>query len=102
MRKVLFKKWNQVDSGKGQYGWSGFVYEGLFHHWGSSFEEDDKGIYPYTVALVEEPDGKIADVLPSNIKFVTPYEKEVCVSINLDGKQITEAVTKINQSQESR
>lgn len=83
MRKVKFKKYIpavKVQLGgvyepwvtKGGTGkWEDdFINEGVFHQWGNSYEEFESGAGNYTVALVELPTGEVAEVLPSNIKFI--------------------------------
>lgn len=81
MRKVKFKKWIPIEYKKNANGghdkveetgcWEkDFSNEGLFHQWGNSYEEFESGAGNYSVALVELPDGTLAEVLPSNIKFI--------------------------------
>ncbi len=80
MRKVKFKKWIPIETmgegalkikKEGTNCWeTDFSNEGLFHQWGNSYEEFESGAGNYSVALVELPDGTIAEVLPSNIKFI--------------------------------
>lgn len=43
--------------------------DGLFHQWGAAYEEFEAGPGNYTVAIVELPDGKIVEVLPSGLVF---------------------------------
>jgi len=43
---------------------------GVFHTWGSTFEEFDNGAVQCTVAVVEMPDGSIVTPDPVNIKFL--------------------------------
>ena len=80
MRKVIFNKWIPIEfegtgalqrrkEGTGCYE-TEFKNYGIFHQWGNSYEESDAGFGNYTVAIVELSDGTIAEVLPSNIKFV--------------------------------
>ena len=66
MRKVKFKRC--VDN---RYE-SDFTHVGLFHKWGSNYEEYENDIGNYTIALVELLDGTVEEVLPKNIKF---YDK---------------------------
>ena len=80
MRKVLIKKWNTeerlYEEGKyrtkpGTRCWEeGHTHEGLFHQWGSKYEEFENGPGNYTVAIVEFPDGTVEEVLIINLKFV--------------------------------
>jgi len=81
MRKVLFKKWNPKTSEKGESGietikpgyWDDeFKHEGVFHQWGSAYEEFESGPGNYTVAIVEESDGTVSEIIPSNIRFIEP------------------------------
>ena len=44
--------------------------EGLFHQWGSDFEEFECGPGNMTVAIVELPDGTVETFAPINIKFL--------------------------------
>lgn len=79
-RNVLFKRWiprqssgkaypNDIIKGTNQWD-DDFIHSGKFHCWGAAYEEFESGPGNYSVALVELPDGTIAEVLPSNIKFV--------------------------------
>lgn len=83
MRKVKFKKWipNEKVLSEGNSGYwitkvgtgkweEDFTNDGLFHQWGSAYEEFESGAGNYTVALVEVGGGEIVEVLPSKIKFV--------------------------------
>ena len=81
LRKVMFKKWIPqeylpVESGiqqavAGTGCWQkDFENAGLFHQWGTSYEEFESGAGNFTVAIVEMPDGTIEQVLPENLKFV--------------------------------
>jgi len=45
--------------------------EGLFHGWGVNYNEFETGPGNYSTAIVELPDGRVEEVLPSNIKFVS-------------------------------
>ncbi len=47
------------------------VVEGVFHQWGSEYEEFEAGPGNYTVGLVEMPDGSIETFVPWQIKFIT-------------------------------
>lgn len=83
MRKVLFKKWiplrrvklegNSYESPEpGTHCWDPeFIHEGLFHGWGFNYEEFDSGPGNFSIALIENPDGTISEVLPQNIKFIS-------------------------------
>jgi hypothetical protein len=83
MRKVLFKKWiTEIPQGlkypdriaiEGTNCWEpDFIHKGLFHQWAAAYEESTAGFGNYTVGLIELPDGTMAEVLPSNIKFIEP------------------------------
>ena len=44
---------------------------GLFHCWGSGYEEFENGPGNYTVAIVELDDGSIEEFLPYLVKFTS-------------------------------
>ena len=44
--------------------------EGLFHCWGSAYEEFESGPGNYTVAIVEMADGSILTPIPSDVVFL--------------------------------
>ena len=44
--------------------------EGMFHQWGSEYEEFENGPGNYTVGIVETPDGKIITVIPEDMRFI--------------------------------
>ncbi|MEV9060044.1 hypothetical protein AB0118_07380 [Klebsiella quasipneumoniae] len=44
--------------------------EGLFHQWGTDYEEFETGPGNMTVAVVEFPDGTVETFLPYLIKFI--------------------------------
>lgn len=46
-----------------------FDYCGLFHQWGIDYEEFDNGPGPFTAAIVEREDGRVALVYASLIRF---------------------------------
>lgn len=76
MRNVLFKEWvpQKLDNGKivkGTNCWSSeYTGRGVFHQWGSSYEEFESGPGNYTTAIVELTDGSIVEVLPRYLKFI--------------------------------
>jgi hypothetical protein len=81
MRKVLFKTWIPAEYIKteghgsklveGTNCWSkGYSNAGYFHQWANAYEEFESGAGNYTVAIIELSDGKIVEVLPSNVMFV--------------------------------
>lgn len=81
LRNVLFKRWIPLQSGddkefpfdvkEGTNQWDDdFIHHGKFHCWGNAYEQFQDSAGNYSVALVELPDGTIAEVLPTNIKFV--------------------------------
>lgn len=51
--------------------WSDFIHEGLFHQWGSAYEDLEHGPGNYTIGLVETPTGEIEEVFPTNILFTS-------------------------------
>lgn len=79
-RNVLIKMWIPMqpsgnkwpdDVKEGTHQWDDdFIHEGKFHCWGNAYEQIQDSAGNYSVALVELQDGRIAEVLPSNIKFV--------------------------------
>jgi hypothetical protein len=83
MRKVLYKKWIPVEYIQsaglsrrqiiGTGCWEhDFINEGIFHQWGNAYEEFESGAGNFTVALIENADGTMSEVLPSNLKFIEP------------------------------
>ena len=44
---------------------------GLFHGWGSAYEEFDAGPGNFTIAIVELDDGQIETFIPELIKFTS-------------------------------
>ncbi|WP_156455167.1 hypothetical protein [Janthinobacterium sp. B9-8] len=50
---------------------------GLFHCWGQCFVEERDFNGSYSVAIIELEDGRIAEVLPEQVKFLTPPDQEV-------------------------
>lgn len=49
--------------------------EGIFHQWGSAYEEFETGPGNYTVAIVELPDGKVVTPYVEDIQFIDREEK---------------------------
>lgn len=47
-------------------------YEGLFHGWGSDFEEFESGAGNYSTAIIERSDGTIDNAEASLIQFIDP------------------------------
>lgn len=43
---------------------------GLFHHWGSNYEEFSSGPANYTVAIIELPGGRIIEAIPTDVQFM--------------------------------
>jgi hypothetical protein len=60
MRKVAFNKFGEKE----------FKNVGTFHLWAYSLVETEKGKVNFTVALVENEEGFIEEILPSQIKFI--------------------------------
>ncbi|MDF2841648.1 MAG: hypothetical protein K0R00_74 [Herbinix sp.] len=54
--------------------WAAFE-DGLFHPWGSDYEEFDNGAVNFTVAIVELPNGGIIEVLPEKLRFTDKDEQ---------------------------
>ena len=47
-----------------------FIHNGVFHMWGVCYLElGEGGVGNYTVAIVEDREGKVHEVLPSNLVF---------------------------------
>ena len=80
MRAVKFKKWslavwvqNCKTPKKGTNKWDDdYIHSGIFHEWGSSYEEFENGAGNYTIALIELNSGEMVKVLPENVKFDSP------------------------------
>lgn len=81
MRKVKFNRYIEPEytrcywfrklvTGTGVWE-TGFPNEGLFHQWACTYNELPSGPGNYTVALIELPDGKIEEVFPFEMKFVS-------------------------------
>lgn len=80
MRKVLYQKWIPAE-GVGTGAWylsdnnnTGHFQTnipGVFHQWGLAVIEGYEQAASYTVALIENEDGTIAEVSPVNLKFIT-------------------------------
>ncbi|MFC0183329.1 hypothetical protein SAMN04515674_105293 [Pseudarcicella hirudinis] len=66
MRDVLFKK--LIAPGKGYE--EEFINEGCFHAWGSCFEDDGLTLVQYSIAIIEDKQGFVHEIKPSNVKFV--------------------------------
>lgn len=77
MRKVKFPRL-VINPQTGRYVEDGELF-GMFHCWGSAFEEFEAGPGNYTVAIVEMPDGKIETIVAHRITFVEPA---TCTSIS--------------------
>jgi hypothetical protein len=79
MRKVKFKKWIPREYTVGTLipitgtgvSQSDFLTDGYFHQWGCAYEEFESGPGNYTIAIVEDMNGVIHDVLPTNLKFIS-------------------------------
>ena len=65
MRKC---KGTQLINKDGQ--WVNEKFEGLFHEWGTDYEEFESGPGNYSVAIVELPDGRIITPRPNDIQFL--------------------------------
>jgi hypothetical protein len=88
MRKVRFNKWipavyeRELNSNNYIYPFKSiegtncwekdFPSKGIFLQWVNTHIEYESSAGNYIVALVEMPDGTIAEVLSSNIQFVEP------------------------------
>lgn len=73
MRIVKYKEVREVPRIGGHRGETHTVTEfksGLFHQWGSDFEQFDTGfVSPVTLAFIERPDGQIVKVAAENVQF---------------------------------
>lgn len=47
------------------------IINGVFHQWGSAYEEFDTGPGNYTVAIIELDDGSIKEFLPQHVRFTS-------------------------------
>ena len=83
MRKVKFKKYIPATmipatDGHGKMNKKGtgcesdYIHDGVFHEWGTEYEEFEDGASQYSVAIVELPDGTIETIHPEYIKFLEP------------------------------
>lgn len=77
MRKVLYKKFIPKQWGddkkmvEGTNCWEPeFINSGVFHQWGLCMEYTGENSGTWSVALVENSDGTMEEVLPSNLKFI--------------------------------
>lgn len=50
--------------------------EGFFHKIGASYNEFESGPGNFSTAIVEDDTGKIHEVNPSDMQFLTPYAVE--------------------------
>lgn len=64
LRPVKFKFWDKVKRA--------FTEEqiGYFHSWGCEYEEFENGPGNYTVAIVEDEQGVVHTILPTNLTFI--------------------------------
>ena len=77
LRKVAILKWEKLPgppTEKGVYGFVDTGEVGLFHQWGSAYEEFESGPGNYTTAIVEMPDRKVLELSPKEIRFLEPPE----------------------------
>lgn len=69
MRKIKFKRYERNAVGvDGKW----LTVEGFFHTWGLTFEEFTNGAVGASVGIVEDHDGKVWEISPENIQFLTP------------------------------
>lgn len=73
MRIVKYKEVREVPRIGGHRGETHTVTEfksGLFHQWGSDFEQFDTGfVSPVTLAFIERPDGCMVKIAAENVQF---------------------------------
>lgn len=50
---------------------------GIFHQWGSNYEEFESGAGNYSVAIVELPDGKVIMTNADDIQFTGILEDKI-------------------------
>ena len=62
MRKVIARFWDRATKQR-------LVADGLFHQWGSGYEEFSAGPGNYTMAIIELPGGQIVTAMPEDVKF---------------------------------
>ena len=53
---------------------------GDFHQWGVAFEEFETGPGNYSIAIIEDSEGNVYEVFPSDVKFL-PLKTKVELSI---------------------
>ena len=77
MQKIkLYEHPITVDGYINKKGEKTFIGVGLFHEWGSNFEEFETGAGNYSVGIVELENGEIKLVDPVLIQFVKGTKKE--------------------------
>ena len=80
MKKVKFTRhiplqYEQTEHGKRRIEGTGcfekgFQGEGIFHCWGTDYEEFEENAGNFTVAIVQLDNGRIEKVLPNHIQFI--------------------------------
>jgi hypothetical protein len=82
MRKVKVYKYEKREEKNEEYP-RGRTYfekvedgEGVFHTWGSDYEEFESGPGNYTTAVIERADGKIETPPAHMVEFILPNPKE--------------------------
>lgn len=76
MRKVKFKRYRNKEMGAAKW----VTEEGYFHTWGLTYEEFTNGAVGASVGIVEDNEGKVWQISPENIQFLTPPK------LDTDGK----------------
>lgn len=75
----------QMDMYKSSKGYVLDTYDGLFHQFGSAYEEFENGAGNYTIAIIEDKDGKIITVDPECIQFIDkPNSQPPTVNVTTD------------------
>ena len=66
--RIESKGYNTKVKGTGVF--TDFIRDGLFHQWGINYEEFENGPANYSIALIEDLNGLVHEVLPENLKFI--------------------------------
>lgn len=87
--------WNIISGGKFN---EGYETAGLFHCWGTSYEESDTNYGNYSIALVEDNEGFVHEVLPGNLKFIEGERQKDYMIVNLSSNQ--NGIVQIDEAKE--
>lgn len=84
MRKVMIKRLRAIQYSRPE---DQVDRPGLFHQWGTDFEEYENGAAQFSVGIVELEDGSVEMVPPERIHFLEPADKEVKAMLSLLEKE---------------